>query len=83
VVQQVGGALGLGILVTIFGTASRNSAATAPRQVLVDGVHAAFVGALVYAAVSLAMIVITVQPWKWFRNEPEPIEAPAVVDSHV
>ena len=83
VVQQVGGALGLGILVTIFGTASRKSTATAPRAVLVDGVHAAFVGALVYAAVSLAMIVFTVRPWTWFRSEPEPVEAPAVVDSHV
>jgi hypothetical protein len=83
VVQQVGGALGLGILVTIFGTASRNSTSTIPREVLVDGVHAAFVGALVYAAVSLAMIVFTVQPWKWFRSKPELVEAPAVVDSHV
>ncbi|TDW97945.1 MFS transporter [Kribbella sp. VKM Ac-2566] len=83
VVQQVGGALGLGILVTIFGTASRNSTSTIPREVLVDGVHAAFVGSLVYAAVSLAMIVFTVQPWKWFRGAPEPVETPAVVDSHV
>ncbi|RZT15345.1 EmrB/QacA subfamily drug resistance transporter [Kribbella sp. VKM Ac-2569] len=83
VVQQVGGALGLGILVTIFGTASRNSTSTIPREVLVDGVHAAFVGALVYAAVSLAMIVFTVQPWKWFRGAPEPVETPTVVDSHV
>ena len=40
VVQQVGGALGLGILVTIFGTASRNSTSRVPREVLVDGVHA-------------------------------------------
>ncbi|WP_410788976.1 MFS transporter [Kribbella sp. C-35] len=83
VVQQVGGALGLGILVTIFGTASRNSTSTIPREVLVDGVHAAFVGSLVYAAVSLAMIVFTVRPWKWFRSAPEPVEAPVVVDSHV
>ena len=83
VVQQVGGALGLGILVTIFGTASRNSTATAPREVLVHGVHAAFVGALVYAAVSLAMIVFTVRPWTWFRSEPEPVETPVVADSHV
>jgi EmrB/QacA subfamily drug resistance transporter len=85
VVQQVGGALGLGILVTIFGTASRNSTAPNPREVLVDGVHAAFVGSLVYAAVSLVMIVVTVRPWNWFRPEPaaEPVETPAVVDSHV
>lgn len=75
VVQQVGGALGLGILVTIFGTASRNSTSTVPREVLVDGVHAAFIGSLVYAGLSLAMIVISVRPWNWFRTEPEPVES--------
>jgi EmrB/QacA subfamily drug resistance transporter len=77
VVQQVGGALGLGILVTIFGTASRNSTATVPRQILVDGVHAAFIGSLVYAALSLVMITITVRPWTWFRPAPEPVEVAA------
>lgn len=85
VVQQVGGALGLGILVTIFGTASRDSTSTIPREVLVDGVHAAFIGALVYAALTLAMIVISVRPWNWFRSQAEakPVEGPVVVDSHV
>ena len=83
VVQQVGGALGLGILVTIFGTASRNSTSTVPRQVLVDGVHAAFIGSLVYAVLSLTMIVVSVRPWNWFRTEPEPVEAPVAVDSQV
>jgi EmrB/QacA subfamily drug resistance transporter len=83
VVQQVGGALGLGILVTIFGTASRNSTETAPREVLTDGVHAAFVGALVYAALSLAMIILSVRPWTWFRRGPiEPAPEPVMVDSH-
>jgi predicted MFS family arabinose efflux permease len=77
VVQQVGGALGLGILVTIFGTASRNSTSRIPREVLVDGVHAAFIGSLVYAALSLTMIVLTVRPWNWFRTQPEPVEAAA------
>ncbi|MEV5961741.1 MFS transporter [Kribbella sp. NPDC051952] len=68
VVQQVGGALGLGILVTIFGTASRNSTATIPRGVLVDGVHAAFLGSLTYAVLTLAMIIISVRPWTWGRR---------------
>jgi EmrB/QacA subfamily drug resistance transporter len=68
VVQQVGGALGLGILVTLFGTASRNSTSTVPREVLVDGVHAAFTGSLIYAAVSLAIITLTVRPWTWRRT---------------
>jgi predicted MFS family arabinose efflux permease len=75
VVQQVGGALGLGILVTIFGTASRNSTSVVPREVLVDGVHAAFIGSLVYAGLSLTMIVISVRPWNWFRTRPEPVES--------
>ncbi|HEY3561132.1 MAG TPA: MFS transporter [Kribbella sp.] len=74
VVQQVGGALGLGILVTIFGTASRNSTSAVPREVLADGVHAAFVGSLIYAAVSLAIITLTVRPWTWFRPSPKPVE---------
>ncbi|MFF0266598.1 MFS transporter [Kribbella sp. NPDC004536] len=77
VVQQVGGALGLGILVTIFGTASRNSTSRIPREVLVDGVHAAFIGSLVYAAVSLTMIILTVRPWTWLRPTPKPAEAVA------
>ena len=82
VVQQVGGALGLGILVTIFGTASRNSTATTPHDVLTEGVHAAFIGSLVYAALSLTMIILTVRPWTWFRRPPieqapEPVRAAA------
>jgi EmrB/QacA subfamily drug resistance transporter len=84
VVQQVGGALGLGILVTIFGTASRNSTSPNPRQVLTDGVHAAFIGSLVYAALSLTMIIVSVRPWTWFRRQPiEPTPEPVVVDSHI
>jgi EmrB/QacA subfamily drug resistance transporter len=84
VVQQVGGALGLGILVTIFGTASRNSTSHSPRQVLTDGVHAAFIGSLVYAALSLTMIILSVRPWTWFKRQPiEPTPEPVVVDSHI
>ncbi len=82
VVQQVGGALGLGILVTIFGTASRNSTGTAPRAILTDGVHAAFVGAAVYAVLSLSMIVISVKPWTWLRRSEGPAEGdPLAVDA--
>ncbi|GAA0571057.1 MFS transporter [Kribbella sandramycini] len=84
VVQQVGGALGLGVLVTVFGTASRDSTGTTPREVLTDGVHGALLGSLVYAVLSLAMIVITVRPWTWLgrKTEPTPAEQPVVVDSH-
>jgi hypothetical protein len=71
VFQQVGGALGLGILVTVFGTASRSSVergvpgnpAQQARVVLTDGVGAAFIGATVYAVLTLVAIVVTVRPW--------------------
>ena len=95
VLQQVGGALGLGILVTIFGTASRASIADGgsanpaerAREILTDGVHAAFIGSTVYAALTLTVIVLGVRPWAR-RNqapattaEPAAVE-PAVVESH-
>ncbi len=90
VLQQVGGALGLGILVTIFGTASRNSTAGAAdpveraREVLTDGVHAAFIGAAIYAALTLAVIVLGVRPWSRRKVEVvEPTAEPVVVDSHI
>ncbi|MEU4193039.1 MFS transporter [Kribbella sp. NPDC026611] len=81
VFQQVGGALGLGILVTLFGTASRNSTSHSPREVLVDGVHGAFLGSLVYAVLTLAMIVYTVRPWNWFRSAPEPAVAEVTAEA--
>jgi Na+/melibiose symporter-like transporter len=90
VLQQVGGALGLGILVTIFGTASRNSTAVnanpveRAREVLTDGVHAAFIGSAIYATVTLAVIILGVRPWNRRKAEAvEPAVEPAVVDSHV
>lgn len=84
VLQQVGGALGLGILVTIFGTASRNSTQVAPQEVLTDGVHAAFIGAAIYAALTLTVIVLSVRPWSRRKDDVvEPTAEPVVVDSHV
>lgn len=82
VLQQVGGALGLGILVTIFGTATRSSVERGvtgdpvhqARQVLTDGVGAAFTGSVVYAVLTLGAIVLAVRPWTRRRvavNEPE------------
>lgn len=88
VLQQVGGALGLGILVTIFGTASRNSDAASripverAREILTDGVHAAFVGSAIYAALTLAVIILGIRPWKG-RATPEAAAEPVVVDSHI
>lgn len=78
VLQQVGGALGLGLLVTLFGTATRSSIergvpgspAEQARQVLTDGVGAAFTGAVVFAALTLAVIVATV----WPRRKQAPVD---------
>ncbi|MGV9679258.1 MFS transporter [Nocardia sp. NPDC003482] len=49
--QQTGGALGLAILVTVFGTAAR-SASGSPAQVLVSGTTAAFATAAVIAVLT-------------------------------
>lgn len=59
VMQQLGGALGLSILVTVFGTASRHSAEHhpgAPKTILADGIATTFTVATVFIA---AMIVLT------------------------
>ncbi|MEV6137171.1 MFS transporter [Nocardia sp. NPDC051990] len=52
--QQTGGSLGLAILVTIFGTASRNAEGSA-QHALVSGIIAAFTGAVVIAALSIVV----------------------------
>ncbi|WP_020392796.1 MFS transporter [Kribbella catacumbae] len=89
VLQQVGGALGLGILVTIFGTASRNSDAASripverAREILTDGVHAAFVGSAIYAALTLAVVILGVRPWtRRDQATPQATAEPVAVDSH-
>jgi EmrB/QacA subfamily drug resistance transporter len=70
VMQQVGGALGLAILVTIYGTASRAAAshplagATVAAQahyVRVHGMAAAFTAAAVFDAVALVLIAAAVR----------------------
>jgi hypothetical protein len=60
--QQVGGALGLSVLVTIFGTASRNEAkhavagAAGQVQVFVHAADTAFLAAAVLMALSVLMV---------------------------
>jgi EmrB/QacA subfamily drug resistance transporter len=62
VMQQVGGALGLSVLVTIFGTASRNEAkhavagAAGQVQVFVHAADTAFLAAAVLMALSVLMV---------------------------
>jgi EmrB/QacA subfamily drug resistance transporter len=70
VMQQVGGALGLAILVTIFGTARRSAAAhpltgvTAAQQashVLVHGMATAFTAAAVFDVLALLVVIIAIR----------------------
>jgi EmrB/QacA subfamily drug resistance transporter len=85
VMQQVGGSLGLAILVTIFGTARRSAAshplpgATAAeeaRHVLVHGMATAFTGAAIFDAVALIAVIVLIR-----MARPEPAQAPAAVST--
>jgi len=69
VMQQVGGSLGLAILVTVFGTASRGAAsqsvagastATKVRDVLATGISSAFTASTVLIACSLLLAVVAI-----------------------
>jgi predicted MFS family arabinose efflux permease len=69
VMQQVGGSLGLAILVTVFGTASRNAAsqsvagastATKVRDVLTTGISSAFTASTILIACSLLLAVVAI-----------------------
>jgi EmrB/QacA subfamily drug resistance transporter len=80
VMQQVGGALGLAILVTIFGTA-RRSAQTHPlpgitvaeqaRHVLVHGMATSFTAAAIFDALALVVVLLAVR----LRQPAEPGQA--------
>ena len=70
VMQQVGGALGLAILVTIYGTASRAAArhpilgATAAAQaqhVRVHGMAASFTAAAIFDAIALVVVAVAIR----------------------
>ncbi|HEU5355908.1 MAG TPA: MFS transporter [Actinocrinis sp.] len=66
--HQVGGSLGLGVLVTVFGTASRNAlqhqgagvpAALAAKQHLAHAISAALTGSVVFLSVALLIVLVT------------------------
>ena len=61
VMQQVGGALGLAILVTVFGTAYRHAAAAgaAAHGALIHGVASAFTVAAAFDGCALLVILLT------------------------
>ncbi|WP_243639760.1 MFS transporter [Streptacidiphilus pinicola] len=65
--QQVGGSLGLAILVTVFATAQRNEAKALfphrdPNQVFVHGMTAAFQVSLVFTGIALLMALFVMKP---------------------
>lgn len=63
--QQLGAALGLGILVTVFASASRSAAQHAgatPRSELADAVGSTLVGSAVFLALALAVAVFVMRP---------------------
>jgi EmrB/QacA subfamily drug resistance transporter len=91
VMQQVGGALGLAILVTIYGTASRAAAAhpllhaTAAAQaqhVRVHGMAASFTAAAIFDAVALIVIaaLIRVRPAPAPAGREQASTAPAGIE---
>jgi EmrB/QacA subfamily drug resistance transporter len=82
VTQQVGGALGLGILVTVFGTASKHAAqhplvgATALQErhhELAHAIATAFTGSAVFLALTFSVIVFAI------RQRPAVLEADSIV----
>ncbi len=63
VIQQVGGALGLAILVTVYGTSSRSAAAGGSAvHALAEGIGAAFVASLVFAVLTLVVVIVSLLP---------------------
>jgi EmrB/QacA subfamily drug resistance transporter len=73
VTQQVGGSLGLAILVTVYGTASRSAArggGSGPaalaqaRQAVVHGMASAFGAATVFDVCALLVIIAAVGTWR-------------------
>ncbi len=80
VMQQVGGSLGLAVLVTVFGTAERNAArhpvaglspAEQAQHLFVIGADRAFAVAALFLAVTVALVVIGI------RSGRPPAPAPA------
>jgi predicted MFS family arabinose efflux permease len=78
VTQQVGGSLGLAILVTVYGTASRNAAGSGrplstalgqARQAVVHGMASAFATATIFDACALLVIIVAIGGWQRARRD--------------
>jgi MFS family permease len=78
--QQVGGSLGLAILVTVFATAQRDSLKSQlphpdPNQAYVHGMTSAFWVAVAFTLVAFVMAVFVVRPQARPSGAPPPKEA--------
>ena len=71
VMQQLGGSLGLAVLVTVFGTASKHAQANLPaglspadaaRHVFVVAADRSFWTATIFLAATLALVVVAIRP---------------------
>jgi MFS family permease len=69
--QQVGGSLGLAVLVTVYGTRLRDAGGSGNAAVA-SGMAGAFVGATVFAALALVLVTLAIRVPK-----PAPAPAPA------
>jgi MFS family permease len=81
VMQQVGGSLGLAVLVTIFGSASKSATADLPsglapaeaaRRVFVDAADKSFWAATIFLAGTLLLVAFAVRPDR--RRKPTAVE---------
>ncbi len=77
VAQQIGSAVGLAVMVTIFGAASRSGGQQAAGHALAHGVSSALTGSAVFLAAAFTVIVVLVRhrpapPVALPEPEPEP-----------
>jgi EmrB/QacA subfamily drug resistance transporter len=67
--QWAGGALGLAVLVSVFGTAGR-AGGNDPKQVLANGVDSAMIAALIFVGCALLMVLIAIKPRRALPQSP-------------
>jgi predicted MFS family arabinose efflux permease len=86
VAQQLGASLGLGILITVFASASRSAShdplagASAPleqRHELAHAVATALTGSALFLALAIAVVVVLMRPERGPRDAAAPAAAPA------
>jgi EmrB/QacA subfamily drug resistance transporter len=84
VMQQLGGAVGLAVLVTVFGTAARNAAhsvdpaldpVAAAHQVFVSGAHEAFWTGTLFLTATWLLVAVLLRPRRTVAAAPELVEA--------